>query len=343
MKSTVASISAKMTDALPKVVLQTAKSLIAAISDPVLICAKNGTIIAINPAMQRFLRQNSEKQDTDVTGVSLFDVFPSNAEQLNKTLALCRSQSGILPGTLKLPDQNSNSDHERTALQASMLQLDRPSPSHILIRFLAQNSVSKHRFEALNSTLRKKNKQLLLQRELARKDAHTGVWQRATLFEELPHYLKSVKNDGVVTSFVVIDLDNFKDINDRHGHPCGDLVLATVAKMLLEACRNKDRVARIGGEEFAMVLPHTNSDEARRACQRVRRAIMETEIPYDDQVISITASFGVTEIVEGDTGEDVYKRADYALYCAKRSGRNKVICVSASSSLDDSTLIDAQD
>lgn len=334
------SISGKMTDSLPKLVAHTARALIGAISDPVMLCAGNGTVTATNKAMLVFLQKTGATDSTKIDGMSIFDVFPTNEEQLNKIISLCKSQSGIFPATLQMPDTANSSDQDRIPLQASMLQLNGNRPSHILMRFLTLNSVSKHRFEELNATLRNKNKQLLIEREMARKDAHTGVWQRATLFEELPRYIQTSKDQSTPTSFVVIDLDDFKEINDRYGHPCGDLVLSSVGGLLLKACRSKDKVARIGGEEFAMILPNTRISEAQRACQRIRHNIKETIINYDDQIISITASFGVTEIADGDDSEDVYKRADYALYSAKKAGRDKVVSVAAA--LDDIN-IDADD
>jgi diguanylate cyclase (GGDEF)-like protein len=126
----------------------------------------------------------------------------------------------------------------------------------------------------------------------------------------------------------MLDLDNFKSINDNLGHVCGDEVLADVAAILKQSVRNIDHVARYGGEEFVVVVVETALDEALDVAERIRSAV---EIPRfganDRLLIPVTVSLGVAQCHEGDDSPDkVLARADNALYEAKRAGRNQVQC-----------------
>ncbi len=333
MKLMGVSISGKMTEDLPPHVSQTTMSLISAISDPVVVCKVTGEIAFLNPAARRFLQDIGTGGSDAVEDASILDLFPDNAPNLSKVMSLCRTQSGIFPGSLQIAHTDENDRNQsRLPFQGSMLRLQGHQPSHVLLRFIASSSVSRHQFEELNATLRKKNRQLLFEREKSRKDTLTGLWKRSTLFSELPRYIQRIEDQERPTSFAVIDLDNFKEINDLHGHPCGDKVLACLGELLLQECRSLDKVARIGGEEFALILPNTSFLEADKACQRIRERIKQTHVQYEGHEIQITASFGLTEITIGETAEEVYKRADYALYAAKKAGRDKVAVIEPGSS-----------
>ncbi|SDM98345.1 GGDEF domain-containing protein [Vreelandella arcis] len=121
-------------------------------------------------------------------------------------------------------------------------------------------------------------------------------------------------------SVAILDIDHFKPINDQHGHAAGDQVLQALAQLLSSQLRGNDFVARIGGEEFALLLPDTSIDEAVGALERLRCAI---EVHHWEPV-PIIASFGVTSYLPGDTCESLMARADSALYVTKRQGRNHV-------------------
>lgn len=318
------SILGKMTNNLPEIVSQAAASLISAISDPVLLCDTGGKVVAINRAATSYFTHTDCKTGPEVVGLTVYQLFPNNDDNLTRTLKLCRSQTGIFPGKILLKrDISGNEEPTHQLFQGAMVRLIGNRPTHILIRLLPANSVSKRRFQELNAALQKKNKQLLRQRELSRKDAHTGLWQRSTLFEELPGYIDLITKHNKPCSFAIIDLDDFKGINDRYGHPCGDEVLTCMGQLLLKACRSLDRVARIGGEEFALIMPDTGLEAAFHACQRLNQQIRSSTVVYNGETIKITASFGVTELSNEDTAMEAYKRADGALYAAKEAGRDR--------------------
>lgn len=124
----------------------------------------------------------------------------------------------------------------------------------------------------------------------------------------------------------MFDIDFFKSFNDRFGHEVGDQVLFHVAALSREERRETDIVARIGGEEFAILLPETGIDDAGAAAERLLKHIEESDLQCDGQNLTVTVSIGIAEAQPGmrDIG-DLLKAADQALYIAKRTGRNRVV------------------
>jgi diguanylate cyclase (GGDEF)-like protein len=118
----------------------------------------------------------------------------------------------------------------------------------------------------------------------------------------------------------MIDLDNFKLVNDNYGHQTGDEVLIQVAKILTENCRSTDTVGRYGGEEFIIIMPDTNSGDAALLMQRVQRCIEATSFKED---IHITLSCGISEL-HGENVHGILKASDVMLYEAKKNGKNRV-------------------
>ena len=123
----------------------------------------------------------------------------------------------------------------------------------------------------------------------------------------------------------MIDIDHFKMINDNYGHTFGDQVLKKLSAPLQNEIRDIDIVARMGGEEFAIILPETGLEEAANLAERLRVAIANITIINDKQEIRVTASFGVVTCKDDDKGlESLLTKADDALYVAKKKGRNQV-------------------
>lgn len=126
-------------------------------------------------------------------------------------------------------------------------------------------------------------------------------------------------------SMLVMDADHFKLINDTYGHYAGDLVLRNLSLVTMEQKRTQDTFGRLGGEEFGLLLPETNLEQAQVVAERIQRAWQQTPCPVDDQVIHSTVSIGVTEARPADKSfEDVLRRADRMMYKAKEAGRNKI-------------------
>ena len=124
----------------------------------------------------------------------------------------------------------------------------------------------------------------------------------------------------------MIDIDLFKSVNDRFGHHVGDQVIVYVARICGDGKRNSDILSRIGGEEFALLLPETDIREARRVAERLRNAVAQLPVPHDSASVAVTVSIGVaTADANMLGGQDLMKRADEALERAKRAGRNRVV------------------
>jgi diguanylate cyclase (GGDEF)-like protein/PAS domain S-box-containing protein len=158
-------------------------------------------------------------------------------------------------------------------------------------------------------------------------DHLTGVGNRRAFFEAAEQELARGRSRPRPTALILIDADHFKRINDRHGHPGGDAVLRHLGALLSSVFRQVDIVARVGGEEFAALLPSSTLDDAAAVAERLRCLVAATPAPFDGGAIALTISAGIAAFDEGagHAGLDVLmKRADRALYAAKAAGRDRV-------------------
>ncbi|MBW8845174.1 MAG: GGDEF domain-containing protein [Burkholderiales bacterium] len=163
-------------------------------------------------------------------------------------------------------------------------------------------------------------------RELASVDGLTGASNHNTAVSLLAHSLERGRREGQPVSFVMLDLDHFKRVNDRHGHVVGDNVLRAVAACARARLRGSDVLGRLGGEEFGLVLPATGAAGARHLAEQVRLAVEALELQGDGgQPLRVTLSAGVAEAAKTDTPETLMHLADKALYQAKQKGRNRVV------------------
>jgi len=166
--------------------------------------------------------------------------------------------------------------------------------------------------------------QMLAQR--AQIDGLTGLWNRAFFDQRWREEYARCARHGHALSVALFDIDHFKAVNDTFGHPAGDEVLQGVAKIIRQECRQPDLACRFGGEEFVLVLPDTDSENAARLAERVRHAVEESIWPRHPThrvtiSVGIAGASGSTQVSESDWVE----AADRNLYAAKRSGRNCVI------------------
>lgn len=161
-------------------------------------------------------------------------------------------------------------------------------------------------------------------RELSTLDGLTRLLNHRAILDRLEQEVQRLKRYGGETSVILMDLDHFKEVNDEWGHLAGDEVLREIAERLREHVRTADVVGRYGGEEFLVVLPAIGLETALSVAERLRRYISEPRISYGENLIQITASFGVASIDEagGEGPQEVLALADERLYEAKRAGRN---------------------
>lgn len=160
--------------------------------------------------------------------------------------------------------------------------------------------------------------------ERANIDSLTGISRRGPFENRARTLLQKFENTPLPFTLVVCDIDNFKSINDTHGHLAGDEVIKQVATVLKDSVRESDIVARLGGEEFGVLLWNCNANAARMMAEQMRQNIADMKMPFDVPHITCTASFGVAEHAQGEQYKSLFGRADRALYKAKDSGRNRV-------------------
>jgi diguanylate cyclase (GGDEF)-like protein len=160
-------------------------------------------------------------------------------------------------------------------------------------------------------------------------DGLTGLFVRRYFDARIEEEIERSKRYGSAFSVVMVDVDDFKRLNDTHGHLIGDRVLRGIANVVKSQMRGVDTAARYGGEELALILPRTEMVGAYNVGERIRAAIAEMRITTDvdaSQALRVTASFGIASYPESKArdGEDLVRRADRALYRAKKTGKNRV-------------------
>jgi two-component system cell cycle response regulator len=167
--------------------------------------------------------------------------------------------------------------------------------------------------------------------ELAITDPLTGLFNRRYLETHLTNLIEHFSNRGKYLSILAVDVDFFKAINDTHGHDAGDKVLQELAQRIKECTRSIDLCCRTGGEEFILVLPTTEKTAAMTIAERLRKYVAARVFAAGPKAgIPVTISIGVASLAENaDTFEKLLKRADEALYAAKREGRNRVVLEAA--------------
>lgn len=165
--------------------------------------------------------------------------------------------------------------------------------------------------------------------KIASRDALTGAFNRRRLEEEATRLKARCLRTGETLAIMMVDIDYFKTVNDRYGHPVGDEVLRCFARMSLDTIRPDDYFARYGGEEFCILLHDSNESEAMELAERLRRVYQEASTVIGDVTVKITVSFGVADSTQvGLEFDALVAAADQALYQAKKTGRNRVVAYS---------------
>jgi diguanylate cyclase (GGDEF)-like protein len=164
----------------------------------------------------------------------------------------------------------------------------------------------------------------------ANRDFLTGAWSRRAFFECAERELVRVQRNGRALSLLLFDVDHFKRINDTHGHAVGDRVLIEIVQRAEKEIRGMDCIARVGGEEFAALLPEVDAPSALVVAERLRAALSAHAADNPSASFSVTysVSIGVATLAPSETIAELMRRADIALYEAKASGRNTVVCAS---------------
>jgi len=300
-----------MTNQIP--VVENFASVLDALSSQICVTDKNGLIVAVNRAWRDFTVENPPVSLRAGVG----------ADYLN----ICRNASG--PGS---DDARKFSLGMEAVLQGKTESFQMEYPCHSPTEykwFLAEVTSLKNRHHGtvISHTAITDRKILELElMRLAATDALTGLPNRRYFMEAANLEIERVDRFGAAASLVMIDLDNFKAVNDTYGHAVGDETLRCLARIFMEQLRQIDVFARIGGEEFVVMLPGTNEAGGVIVAEKLRLALSEATVKNGQNEFHATACFGVAEVRAGDDSpEDCLGRADAALYAAKRNGRNCVV------------------
>jgi diguanylate cyclase (GGDEF)-like protein len=194
-------------------------------------------------------------------------------------------------------------------------------------------SIVEVRTEELRHALEESEKLRVRYEEMSVIDPLTKLYNRRYFFTEVTSGLARAERYSHSFSLMLMDLDHFKNVNDEHGHACGDKVLVTVSKILSQFTREGDTLARIGGEEFVLALPETSKEGAVTLAERIRKKIEEHHWECNGEIMNIRISIGLVSLEDYDDDEipendiqvsDILRKADLALYYVKQHGRNGV-------------------
>ncbi|WP_345987305.1 diguanylate cyclase [Sulfurimonas sp. HSL1-2] len=169
-----------------------------------------------------------------------------------------------------------------------------------------------------------------LEETLYNRDPLTGVSNRISMLSDLRKQMELIERHVETTVIAILDLDHFKQVNDSYGHPMGDTVLSAIAAFILQHLRAYDSIYRYGGEEFLIMMPHSDIDTATAIIERIREGVENVRTRSSGgEPISVTVSAGLTQLREHQSIEAAIQSADKALYDAKLLGRNRVVVASS--------------
>ena len=282
----------------------------------------------------RFMELNSNISADEVLGKNLFDTFPEiNRNWLEKKIKSCMilrtpsysswrqrpylfrfKPSSALAGEAEFMYQDVSifpiRDHDG-ALQGACIAIHDTTELAEQTRLLEQ---------AMD--------QALDLEESNQRDSLTGLYNRKFFDEQITQEMLRARRYGWPLSLALLDIDNFKPVNDTYGHPAGDVVLSVLSGRLQGMLRASDTLCRYGGEEFALILPHIGQDNSRFLLDRLRKSVESGVVELEGgTTISVTVSVGIAELREGQSAGELIRHADKALYAAKDAGRNRVICL----------------
>ncbi len=190
-------------------------------------------------------------------------------------------------------------------------------------KIVEANEKLQNRLEEAERKIQTQAEEIRAQQSEALTDALTNLANRRAFDEALAKNMDSFNHQRKPFSLLIFDVDHFKQFNDTHGHQAGDEVLRSVGRTITQTVKTTDIPCRYGGEEFAVILPNTRVDSARIAAERVRKAIENMDVAFEDKALKVTASIGVAEMREGENDIQIIRRSDECVYAAKEAGRNQ--------------------
>jgi two-component system cell cycle response regulator len=300
------------------------ENIMEGIADGVVVIDREHTIIQANSAVAASLRMDKQK----MIGRKCYEI-------IHKSKVPCEGPKCLCPGS-QIFDRGANSvkilhthiddrgDERHVEITASPVK-DGAGRTFAMVE-THRDIMEKYSDDELVKLVKKLNEAQTHLKHMAITDDLTGLRNRRYIVERLDEECERARRTGHPLSLIMLDIDHFKEINDRHGHLFGDVVLRVVAARIKSILRKHDIVGRVGGEEFLIICPESSIDETLIVAERIRMLINEETIGDGVNEVMVALSAGVTEITKSDTTSDrIFSRVDRALYKAKEAGRNKVV------------------
>lgn len=255
--------------------------------------------------------------------------------------SIAESLSTVFSKRVRLIENPARESEDRWVIDTDGVVLTEPENTltrEVLSLLGGQGRLGEHarQLEERLRQLERENVELTIRNralaEASSRDSLTGLYNRPYVIDKIEAELNRALRFGAPVSVLMLDLDHFKDVNDRYGHIAGDRVLQTVGALLKDSCRVYDVPGRYGGEEFCLVLPETKLDSSMSVAERIRRRLEATTLDLQSGSVRITTSIGVASVDSNSNADDdlyaasaLIDRADRAMYMAKGEGRNRVV------------------
>ena len=285
------------------------ESILNSLRDQICLIDQTGMICFVNEEWNRFAVSNGAILSSCGIGTDYF-------QQCEQEPAVYQGLQAILAGeadcfNFEYPC-HSPSTKRWFLLQATPLQPNEKAIEGVVIRHV---DITKQKLLELQL------------KEYAEKDSLTSLFNRRYFEEQLTKEVSLALQNGTHLSLLYIDTDNFKEINDTHGHPIGDQVLKELALQIADVARSSDTAARIGGDEFALLLPVTDKVELELIANKLSQNVQQLKIQKQSRLIDVTVSIGGKSFIDDFPLNSMAEWADKALYLAKDKGKNQVVII----------------
>lgn len=282
-----------------------------AIDDSLLTSGQDGVSACGKEANSQLELLSVSVAGSDKNVAMLFVGLEPRAEHADNLRAFLQSIAHALAGMIRMAEYYQALESHSASLETVVAA--RTDELHEALRQQAHQNAS---LQSLNQELE----------YYATTDDLTGLRNRRCFFEQADKEVARAHRYARPTVLVMMDIDHFKEVNDQYGHQVGDEVLRAAARIVRENVRSHDIVGRVGGEEFAIVMPETQLDEGRELCERLRRAIATNKVNTHGHHVAVTISMGLSSVAPKERGVGgAMIRADQALYDAKHQGRDQIV------------------
>ena len=309
------------------------KGVLNSLTAHIAVLDKQGVIVSVNDAWLNFARENDNPNSNGYLGYNYLTAC-ENAIQQGDQIALQVAQGvrAVLDGSLPQFSTEYPLPAPTQLLWFTITVLPQHKSHHGAI-ILHQNITERkqaedelhHAKEMLTATNVELKTALARQKKLAHTDALTGINNRRRLYELAEHEVEITMRYQQPLSVMMFDIDHFKQVNDTFGHAVGDQMLQLVTRTACRELRSTDVIGRYGGEEFVIILPMTNAQQAYPLAERIRERVSALRVPTEKGAATVTLSVGIVEThgARSESAEALIRRADQAMYAAKQSGRNR--------------------